>query len=79
MKVHILFFFFSSLSGKMYAALGRRHGRVLDATMEEGSQKFCVTAVLPVIESFQFAFQIRKQTSGLAIPQLFFKNWEVRG
>ena len=38
---------------------------------------FTVTAHLPVIESFDFAAEIRKQTSGLAMPQLVFSHWEV--
>ncbi|XP_046400554.1 elongation factor-like GTPase 1 [Ischnura elegans] len=46
--------------------------------MAEGSTTFSVTAVLPVVESFGFAPEIRKQTSGLAVsPQLFFSHWEV--
>jgi ribosome assembly protein 1 len=62
----------------MYAVLGRRHGRVLHGDMQEGSSTFAVTAVLPVVESFEFAAEIRKQTSGLASPQLVFSHWEVR-
>ena len=62
----------------MYAVLGRRHGRVLHGDMQEGSSTFTVTAVLPVVESFEFAPEIRKQTSGLASPQLVFSHWEVR-
>ncbi|XP_042144764.1 elongation factor-like GTPase 1 [Ixodes scapularis] len=62
---------------KMYAVLGRRHGRVLGGDLREGSQTFEVTAVLPVVESFHFANEIRKQTSGLANPQLVFSHWEV--
>lgn len=61
----------------MYAVLGRRHGRVLHADMQEGSQMFTVNAVLPVMESFDFANEIRKQTSGKANPQLSFSHWEV--
>jgi hypothetical protein len=66
------------VAGKMYAVLGRRHGRVLHGDMQEGSSIFTVTAVLPVVESFEFAPEIRKQTSGLASPQLVFSHWEVR-
>ncbi|XP_070387976.1 elongation factor-like GTPase 1 isoform X1 [Dermacentor albipictus] len=62
---------------KMYAVLGRRHGRVLGGDLREGSQMFQVTAVLPVVESMQFANEIRKQTSGLANPQLVFSHWEL--
>lgn len=61
----------------MYAVLGRRHGRVLHGDMAQGSASFFVTAVLPVVESFSFAAEIRKQTSGLAVPQLVFSHWEV--
>ncbi|CAG2169219.1 unnamed protein product [Oppiella nova] len=62
----------------MYAVLGRRDGRVLDGDIQEGSAVFNVTAVLPVIESFDFANEIRKQTSGKACPQLVFSHWEIR-
>lgn len=65
------------ISGKMYAVIGRRHGKVLSADLQEGSGTFLVRAVLPVIESFNFAQEIRKQTSGLAYPQLMFSHWEV--
>lgn len=69
--------FLLSLAGKMYAVLGRRHGRILHADLQEGSQMFTVNAVLPVMESFDFANEIRKQTSGKANPQLAFSHWEV--
>lgn len=45
--------------------------------MSEGSNAFQVTATLPVIESFGFAEEIRKKTSGMASPQLVFSHWEV--
>lgn len=61
----------------MYAVMGRRHGRILHADVQEGSQMFTVSAVLPVVESFHFANEIRKQTSGKANPQLSFSHWEV--
>ena len=63
--------------GKMYGVLGKRHGRVLHGDLSEGSSSFNVTAVLPVVESFSFAPEIRRQTSGLASPQLVFSHWEV--
>lgn len=61
----------------MYAVIGRRHGKVLSADLTQGSGTFTVRAVIPVIESFNFAQEIRKQTSGLAYPQLMFSHWEV--
>lgn len=63
--------------GRMYAVLAKREGRVLREEMKEGSDVFDVTAVLPVAESFGFAEEIRKRTSGLANPQLVFSHWEV--
>ena len=54
--------------GKLFASLGKRHGKVVQEEMIEGSSTFMVTAHLPVIESLQFAQEIRRQTSG----KLFF-------
>ena len=34
-------------------------------------------ANLPVIESMDFGNELRKQTSGLAMPQLVFSHWEI--
>lgn len=61
----------------MYAVIGRRHGKILSADLMQGSGTFMVRAILPVIESYNFAQEIRKQTSGLAYPQLMFSHWEV--
>lgn len=63
--------------GRLYAVIGRRNGRILSGDLTEGSDNFSVTAIIPVIESFNFAQEIRKQTSGLASPQLLFSHWEV--
>ena len=68
----------SDVLGKVYAVLSRRHGRVLESDLEqEGSASFSITAVLPVVESFDLTNEIRKQTSGLASHQLVFSHWEV--
>ena len=64
--------------GRLYGVLGRRNGRVLSDEMKEGSAMFNISAVLPVAESFGFAEEVRKKTSGLASPQLIFSHWEVR-
>ncbi|VDI73619.1 ribosome assembly protein 1 [Mytilus galloprovincialis] len=63
--------------GKLFAVLGKRNGRVIEDEMREGSQIFNIIAALPVVESFGFADDIRKKTSGLASPQLVFSHWEV--
>ncbi|KAM3877344.1 elongation factor-like GTPase 1 [Diretmus argenteus] len=63
--------------GRVYGVLGKREGRVLREEMKEGTDMFIIEAVLPVAESFGFADEIRKRTSGLASPQLVFSHWEV--
>uniref|UniRef100_A0AAX7VAD0 Elongation factor-like 1 n=1 Tax=Astatotilapia calliptera TaxID=8154 RepID=A0AAX7VAD0_ASTCA len=63
--------------GRVYGVLGKREGRVLHEEMKEGTDMFTIKAVLPVAESFGFADEIRKRTSGLASPQLVFSHWEV--
>ncbi|XP_062868569.1 elongation factor-like GTPase 1 [Trichomycterus rosablanca] len=63
--------------GRVYGVLSKREGRVLNEEMKEGSDVFIIKAVLPVAESFGFADEIRKRTSGLASPQLVFTHWEV--
>lgn len=65
-------------TGKLYAAFGKRHGRVIAAESALGfGGQFRVLATLPVPESFQLARELRTQTSGLASPQLVFSHWEV--
>ena len=63
--------------GKLYGVLGRRGGRVFSEEVKEGTTLFSVRATLPVAESFGFAEEMRKKTSGLASPQLVFSHWEV--
>nr|XP_034986724.1 elongation factor-like GTPase 1 [Zootoca vivipara]XP_034986726.1 elongation factor-like GTPase 1 [Zootoca vivipara] len=63
--------------GRVYGVLSKRVGRVLQEEMKEGTDVFIIKAVLPVAESFGFADEIRKRTSGLASPQLVFSHWEV--
>ena len=63
--------------GKLYGVLGRRGGKVCSEEVKEGTVLFNVRATLPVAESFGFAEEMRKKTSGLASPQLVFSHWEV--
>ncbi|XP_038044225.1 elongation factor-like GTPase 1 isoform X2 [Patiria miniata] len=63
--------------GRVYGVVSRRDGSILREEMREGSAVFDITATLPVAESFGFAEEIRKRTSGLASPQLFFSHWQV--
>ncbi|XP_071867883.1 elongation factor-like GTPase 1 isoform X2 [Bombus fervidus] len=68
----------SDVLGRLYAAFGKRQGRVIAAESALGfGGQFRVLATLPVPESFQLARELRTQTSGLASPQLVFSHWEV--
>ncbi|KAF7545731.1 hypothetical protein G7Z17_g8962 [Cylindrodendrum hubeiense] len=63
--------------GRVYDVLTRRRGRVGAETMKEGTPFFTIQAVLPVAESFGFADEMRKRTSGAAQPQLIFAGFEI--
>ncbi|XP_020293099.1 elongation factor-like GTPase 1 [Pseudomyrmex gracilis] len=68
----------SDVLGKLYAAFGKRHGRIVSTENAHGfGGQFRVLATLPVLESFHLARELRTQTSGLASPQLVFSHWEV--
>ncbi|XP_015437220.1 PREDICTED: LOW QUALITY PROTEIN: elongation factor Tu GTP-binding domain-containing protein 1 [Dufourea novaeangliae] len=67
----------SDVLGKLYAAFGKRQGRVIAAESAGFGRQFRVLATLPVPESFQLTRELRTQTSGLASPQLVFSHWEV--
>jgi len=57
--------------------------QVLAEDLREGTALFTITASLPVVESFGFAHDLRKNTSGAAHPQLMFSHFaalaQVRG
>ncbi|KAG6845124.1 hypothetical protein H0H87_000551 [Tephrocybe sp. NHM501043] len=63
--------------GKVYAVIAKRRGRIVAEEMKEGATFFNVTALLPVVESFGFADDIRKRTSGAASPQLVFSGYDM--
>jgi len=63
--------------GKVYGVVAKRRGRIVAEEVKEGSTYFTVQALLPVIESFGFADDIRKRTSGAASPQLIFNGYEM--
>ncbi|GJF00688.1 translation elongation factor 2 [Phanerochaete sordida] len=63
--------------GKVYGVVAKRRGRIVAEEMKEGTTFFTVRALLPVVESFGFADEIRKRTSGAASPQLIFSGYEM--
>ncbi|KAJ2162592.1 Cytoplasmic GTPase/eEF2-like protein (ribosomal biogenesis) [Coemansia sp. RSA 552] len=66
----------SEVLGKVYAVINRRRGRILSEEMREGTPYFMIKALIPIVESFGFADEIRKRTSGAAIPLLIFRGFE---
>ncbi|KAK9885400.1 hypothetical protein WA026_010895 [Henosepilachna vigintioctopunctata] len=68
----------TTILGKVYSVISRRHGKVMDAVgMDEQEKTFLVKAQLPVVESVGFANEIRKTTSGQAMPNLKFSHYEI--
>jgi ribosome assembly protein 1 len=63
--------------GRVYDVLTRRRGRVLSESLKEGTPFYTIISLLPVAESFGFADEIRKRTSGAASPQLIFQGYEI--
>lgn len=63
--------------GPMYAVLARRRARVLKEEMQESSPLFTVHAYVPVAESFGFADELRRWTSGAASALLVLSHWEA--
>ncbi|KAJ2801410.1 Cytoplasmic GTPase/eEF2-like protein (ribosomal biogenesis), partial [Coemansia guatemalensis] len=66
----------SDVLGKVYGVISRRRGRILSEEMREGTPYFIIKASIPIVESFGFADEIRKRTSGAAIPLLIFRGFE---
>jgi ribosome assembly protein 1 len=64
--------------GGLYAVIGRRRGRVMNERLVDGTDIFAIDAILPAAESFGFADELRKRTSGGAMaPQLALDGWRV--
>ena len=45
--------------------------------MNEGTPYYTIVSLLPVVNSFGFATDLRKMTAGLATPQLKFEGFEL--
>src|SRR5690606_25380162 len=63
--------------GRTNDVLTRRRARIVSEAMNEGTPFYSIRAVLPAVESFGFADEMRKRTSGAAQPQLIFAGFEV--
>ena len=62
--------------GAMYSVLARRRARIVKEEMIESSSLFTVHTYLPVSESFGFADELRKWTSGSSSALLVLSHWE---
>lgn len=71
------YFQIAEVLGRVYAAISRRHGRILAEDYNEETGFFTVRSHLPVIESFGLAEELRGRTSGVAIPQLVFAGFHL--
>ena len=67
----------AEMLGRVYSALSKRNGKIVSEDYNDGTGFFTVKSLLPVIESFGFADDVRTRTSGLAIPQLLFHGFEI--
>ncbi|KGK37209.1 hypothetical protein JL09_g3635 [Pichia kudriavzevii] len=67
----------AELLGKVYTVIQKQRGSIISEEMKEGTPFFTVEAKLPVLTSFGFSNEIRKKTSGGAIPQLVFDGFET--
>lgn len=67
----------SEVLGRVYGVINKRRGKIISEEMKEGTSFFQISSRLPVIESFNFAHEIRSRTSGAAIPQLIFSGFDI--
>ena len=64
--------------GNLYAVLSKRRGHVYQEDIIEGTTMFLLSAYLPVANSFHFAQELLKKTSGSGTaPQLSFSHWQL--
>lgn len=50
---------------------------MLNEDINEATGLFEVLSLMPVVESFSFCDQLRKNTSGMASAQLEFSHWQL--
>lgn len=64
--------------GNLYGVLSKRRGVVTKEDIIEGTSLFLLSAHLPVANSFGFAQELLKKTSGAGTaPQLSFSHWQT--
>ena len=64
--------------GNLYGVLSKRRGVVTKEDIIDGTSLFILSATLPVSESFGFAQELLRKTSGNATaPQMLFSHWFI--
>jgi ribosome assembly protein 1 len=63
--------------GKIHSVVSRRRGTIINELSNDESIVVTIEAVVPVVESFGFVEEIRKNTSGMANPMLQFFKWQM--
>lgn len=63
--------------GKAYGVLAKRRAQIRREDWKEGSDICEIYAYMPVAESFGFAEELFKTTSGAGHGQLVFSHWEI--
>ncbi|CAK9250496.1 unnamed protein product [Sphagnum jensenii] len=64
--------------GNLYGVLSKRRGEVTKEDIIDGTSLFLLSTTLPVSESFGFAQELLRKTSGNATaPQLIFSHWSI--
>ena len=54
--------------GIVYGLINKCRGRVINEELQEGTNYFLLDLKLPLVESFVFNAEIRKQCKGIAYP-----------
>lgn len=65
------------LLGKVYPVISKARGKITLEEMKEGTPWFVIEATMPVLTTFGFSEQIRKDTSGGAIATLEFLGFDI--
>merc|ERR1712173_3071 len=61
----------------VYSTLNKRRGEIHKIEERIGTPLTQIQAFLPVMESFGFTEELRKNTGGQAFPQMKFSHWQM--
>jgi len=67
----------SDILGKIYSVINKRRGKIVSEELLPETNVFTVRVLIPVVESFGFAEEIRKKGDGITDPQMIFSHWEI--